>query len=84
MVELYDKDPKWKDAKTMHNLCMLYATSYNHIVLKRLLAEQPDFLEEQGVTKGEMVAHLTNNMCMAQSKYRARMFRERTAALKED
>ena len=49
----------------MHALCLQYATAYNAIVLKRLQAEKPEFFDEAGMGKDEMIAHLTNNMCLA-------------------
>ena len=62
---------------------MIYATAYNHTMLKRLEKEKPEFYEENELDKGELVAHLTNNMCLPYAKYKSKMFRERTSAIKE-
>ena len=64
-MELYDKSEDFKQARELHNMCMLYATAYNETMLKRLEKEKPEFFEENSVSKREMVAHLTNNMCIA-------------------
>ena len=63
---------------------MIYATAYSMTVLKRLIAEKPEFLEEAGATQDEMITHLSNNMCLPYQKYSSRMFRERTVELKEE
>jgi len=63
---------------------VIYAAAYSMTVLKRLMAEKPEFLEEAGVSEDEMVTHLTNNMCLPYQKYQSRMFRERSAELKEE
>ena len=62
---------------------MLYAASYNETMLKRLEREKPEFYEENNIEKRELVAHLTNNMCLPYTKYKSKMFRTRTAELKE-
>jgi hypothetical protein len=62
----------------------MYATAYSQIVIRRLVAEQPEFLEENGVSKNEIITHLTNNMCYPYTKYKSRMFRERTAEIKAE
>lgn len=82
-VELYDSNEDFKNAKQMHNMCMLYATAYNETMLKRLEKEKPEFYEENNISKPELVAHLTNNMCLAYTKYKSKVFRDTTAALKE-
>ena len=65
-------------------MCMLYATAYNETMLKRLEKEKPEFYEENNLSKGEMVAHLTNNMCLPYAKYRSKVYRDRTAELIEE
>lgn len=64
-------------------MCMLYATAFNETMLKRLEKEKPEFYEENGIDKRELVAHLTNNMCLAQTKFKSKVFRDTTAKLKE-
>ena len=82
-VELYDKNLEFKQAKEMHNMCMLYATAYNETMLKRLEKEKAEFFDENNINKSEMVAHLTNNMCLAYTKYKNKVFRDTTAVYKE-
>ncbi len=82
-VELYDKDPKWKEAKELHTMCTMYASAYNETMLKRLEKEKPEFFEENNINKKEMIAHLTNNMCLPYTKYKGKVFRDTTARLKE-
>jgi hypothetical protein len=81
--DIYDSNEDFKQAKNMHNLCMLYATAYNETMLQRLEKEKPEFYEENNINKRELVAHLTNNMCLAYTKYKSKVFRDTTAQLKE-
>lgn len=62
---------------------MVYATSYNVTVLKRLEAEKPEFFQEYGMSKEALAVHLTNNMCLPFSKLKSYMFRDTTAKIKE-
>ena len=82
-AELYDTDKEFKQAKEMHSMCMIYATAYNETMLKRLEKEKPEFYEENNLSRGELVAHLTNNMCLTYTKYKSKVFRDTTARLKE-
>lgn len=82
-TELYDKSEEWVQAKQLHNMCVLYATSYNEIMLQRLEKEKPEFYEENNLNKNELITHLTNNMCLPYTKYKGLAFRKRTAELKE-
>ena len=82
-AELYDSNPDFEQAKEMHTMCMIYATSYNNIMLKRIESEQPEFFEENNLDKDEFVAHLNNNMCLAFTKYKNKVFRDTTVKLKE-
>ena len=47
-------------------------------MLMRLEKEKPEFYEENNLSKGELVAHLSNNMCLAYSKYKSKVFRDTT------
>ena len=82
-TELYDANEDFKQAKQMHNMCMIYATAYNETMLKRLDKEKPEFYEDNNISKAELIAHLTNNMCLTYSKYKSKVFRDTTAQLKE-
>ena len=82
-TELYDKDPQWKEAKQLHTMCTMYASAYNETMLKRLEKEKPEFFEENNINKQEMIAHLTNNMCLPYTKFKGKVFRDTTARLKE-
>lgn len=53
-------------------------------MVRRLAAEQPDFFEENGTTKLDLIMHLVNNMCLPVTKYKSKMYRERTAELKSE
>jgi hypothetical protein len=68
----------------MYTMCKLYARAYNEIMLKRLEAEQADFYTENNIDKHELVAHLSNNMCLQYSKYKAKVFRDRNAEILEE
>ncbi len=83
VVEAYDKNEEWSQAKQIHNMCSIYAAAYNSTMLNRLQKEKPEFFEENNINKAEMIVHLTNNMCLPYSKYKSRVFRETTAKLKE-
>ncbi len=82
-LELYDSVPAFKDAKQLLNQCLIYAAAYNDTMLMRLEKERPDFYEENNINKKELAAHLNNNMCLAYSKYKSKVFRDTTAQLKE-
>ena len=60
-------------------MCTLYATAYNEQMMKRLEDEKPEFFEEAGMSKRELVAHLTNNMCLPYSKLKSKVYRETVA-----
>jgi hypothetical protein len=74
-IELFEQSEDFKEARSLHNHCMLYASAYNEIMLLRLEKEQPDFYEENNINKKELVAHLTNNMCLPYTKYKHYIFR---------
>ena len=76
--ELYDSVPNYKEAKNLYNQCLVYANAYNQTMLMRLEKEKPEFYEENNLSKGELVAHLSNNMCLAYSKYKSKVFRDTT------
>jgi len=46
------------------NNCMLQAAKYNSVLVKKLHLEKPEWFEENNMTKPELVAHLTKNMCI--------------------
>lgn len=83
-METYSKSETFQQAKELHNQCMIYATAYNEIMLMRLEKEKPEFYAENNLNKGEMVAHLTNNMCLPYTKYKSKVFRDRTVEIKEE
>ena len=56
--DILDKYPKFKDASAAMNSCMMYANSYSTVMLNRALVEDPDMLENKGVTKEEFLAHM--------------------------
>ena len=68
----------------MQTACMLYAGSYSAIMLHRVTEEQPDFFENQSMTKDEFSAHLQNNICLNISKYRSAVFKNTTAKIQEE
>ena len=76
--------PQYKAAEAAYNNCMLYAGSYSAIMMKRVLDEEPDILEERGMSKPEFEAHLQNNLCLGLSKYRAAVLKDTQAKIQED
>ena len=82
--EAYKKYSDYKDADAMRTACMLYAGSYSAIMLHRVEEEQPDFFENQSMTKDEFAAHLQNNICLNISKYRSAVFKNTTAKIQEE
>ena len=52
-------------------------------MLKRVKAEKEDFFEEAGMSENEMIAHLTNNMCLPYAKLKAVAFRQAKASIKD-
>ena len=67
----------------LHAACLMYAVSYSEVLMKRLEKEKEDFFEEAGITKREMVAHLTNNLCLPYTKLKSQAYRSAAAKLKE-
>ncbi len=63
-------------------MCMMYATAYNETMLKRMEKEKAEFFEENSINKRELVAHLTNNMCLPYTKYKNTVFRDTLAQIK--
>ena len=82
--EKYKKYTQYKDANAMKDACMLYAGSYSAIMLHRVTEEQPDFFENQSMTKDEFAAHLQNNICLNIMKYRSAVFKDTTAKIQEE
>ena len=82
-TDMFNTYPEFKKAKDAHDMCLFYATAYNEIMVKRLLTEQPDFLETNNLSKGLLVADLTNNMCLPYTKYRGVVFRDTLSKIKE-
>jgi len=79
---MYNQSQDYVNAKAQAANCEIYAMAYSQILIRRLVAEQPEFLDEAGVSKNELIAHLTNNMCYPYTKVKSRMFRERTVEIK--
>ena len=57
--------------------------AYADTLLQRLETEQPDYFKESEMSRGEMTAHLVNNICYPVTKAYSRQFRETTANLHE-
>jgi len=81
-VDEYKQYPEFKDAHFINQNCALLATSFNELMVLRLLKEKPDYLEEHNISKAELVTHLTNNMCLREQKYFSKVFRDTTAQLR--
>jgi hypothetical protein len=52
-------------------------------MMKRLENEKPEFFEESTISRAEIVAHLTHNMCLPYAKIKSRVMRETTSKIKE-
>ena len=48
------------------------------------MEEEPDFFEDKDMKKTEFTAHLTNNLCLGVSKYRAKVLKDTSAQIQED
>ena len=81
---LMNNYPEYKAAAQTYQTCMMYAHSYANTMVLRVLEEQPDFFEDKNITKTEFVAHVENNLCLGQSKYRAKVMKDTTAKIQED
>ncbi len=82
-AEVLNANEEFQNAKQMHSLCVLYATAYNETMVLRMEKEKPEWFEENQVNKHEMIAHLTNNMCLKESKYKSKVFRNTLVDIKE-
>ena len=51
--------------------------------MKRLETEKPEFFDEVGVSRDELVAHLSNNMCLPHTKLKNKVYRDTAAKIKE-
>ena len=79
----YDSFGEYKDASTLHKACVVYATAYTETMLTRAKAEDPEIFALRGMSKAEMQAHLTHNMCLPYAKVHSKVFRETTAKINE-
>ena len=52
-------------------------------MVSRVAKESPEYFDEIGMSRHELEAHLTHNMCLPYSKYFARIKRDTTAAIVE-
>lgn len=82
--EKYSKDPNYVDVRQLNTFCILYAQSYNKIVLKRIEEARPEFFDDLKMSKNELVANLSHNMCLPVSKSFSQVYRRRTAEIKEE
>ena len=57
-VESYTKDRNFGYVRAAYNGCLMYATSYTQTMLDRVEAERPEFFEEKGVEKDELMVKL--------------------------
>lgn len=83
LVDLYQKDTAYARSKDLHGHCMTYAAAYADTMLQRLQEEQPNYFEEKGVERHEMLVHLQNNICLPVTKAHNLQFRKTTADIKE-
>ena len=81
--ERYESVPGFKEINAMHAMCTLYAQSYSLVMMKRIKAENENFFEEAGIPENELIAHLTNNMCLPYTKLKSQAYRSATATLKD-
>ena len=79
----YDAYQDYSDASTLHQACVVYATAYTETMLTRAKAEDPEIFAMRGMSKEEMQAHLTHNMCLPYAKVHSKVFRETTAKITE-
>ena len=82
-IEKYNSIPFYEDLNQLHSMCTMYAQSYSIVMLKRIKAEKEDFFDEAGISENEMIAHLTNNLCLPYSKIRSIAYRQATATIKD-
>ena len=83
-AEKMKKYTTYRSAANLYETCMLYAASYSITMVQRVLDEEPDFFEDKDVTKDEFVAHLQNNICLAESKYRGAVIKDTSARIQEE
>lgn len=67
----------------MFTLCQIYAAAYNETMLLRISKEKPEFFEENNIDRKELSIHLTNNMCMNETKMLSVSFRNAMVSIKE-
>ena len=84
MVESYEKDQAFTNAKELHKSCILYATAYADTMLHRVANEEPTYFEDKGISRPELMSHLINNICYPVTKHYSRQFRETSATMRED
>jgi len=82
-IEVLNSNEEYKSAKQIHTLCQIYAAAYNETMLLRLSKEKPEFFEENNINKTELVVHLTNNMCLRETKYQSLAYRNAMIGIKE-
>ena len=79
----YKQQGSWVDANTLYRNCLMYATAYTETMLTRAKAEDPEIFATKGMSKSEMQALMTNNMCVPYKKVQVRAFRDATAKITE-
>ena len=50
----YDSHAEYKDATTLHQACVIYATAYTETMLLRAKAANPEIFALKGMSKEEM------------------------------
>ena len=80
-TEPYRNDAKLSELERATDMCLKYAQSYSHTFAHRLLAEEPDFFEEKGVSKETFLARMESNICMNIMQYKNKVYREFEANL---
>ena len=68
MGELYEGQSKYQEANSLYQSCLTYATAYTETMLTRAQVEDSEIFATKGMSKAEMQALMTNNICLPYKK----------------
>ena len=62
--ELYKNNLKYTQANEMYEACLQFAYGYSDAMLIRMEQDKPEFYEENGISRTELLPNLANDICL--------------------
>lgn len=79
----YRSHPDFMEALSMLKNCHEQARKYSIQTFQKLQDENPDFLEEKGLSAGEFINHSAYNLCLPLQKKFAEQYRKTEARVRD-